>query len=423
MAMKRRTRPLPFGGGTSRGKYVRTRKSTGVETVLGQASTASTRYIGDQITDSENHDWPPPKGSNQDVGGEFTSVRRKGYKPWTIVKQNTQWDDATFVYKLDERNAYSCPIETTASGKPKWPTLPTSFTSSLNAAGATAISRCRPTESGVELSVALGELRKDGLPAVPGVQAAERKVNEVRYLPGDEYLNIQFGWAPMISDVKKLRDTVANYRDILEQYDADRGRLIRRSYTFPTETQTDTVVLSTAKSPDGGALGVTVPGSPGKLGVWSKTTTTTTRRWFKGAFVYGVPQGSTPFAEARRLGAEADRLFGVSLTPDVLWNLTPWSWATDWVFNTGDVLSTVGDYVSQGLVMRYGYMMEEVICQVVYSLSECRVNGKSVSVPDAKLTVSSKNRIRANPFGFGITWDGLSSSQTAILAALGISRR
>jgi hypothetical protein len=33
-----------------------------------------------------------------------------------------------------------------------------------------------------------------------------------------------------------------------------------------------------------------------------------------------------------------------------------------------------------------------------------------------------KRRIRANPFGFGVTYDGLDAYQMSILAALGITR-
>jgi len=38
------------------------------------------------------------------------------------------------------------------------------------------------------------------------------------------------------------------------------------------------------------------------------------------------------------------------------------------------------------------------------------------------LITETKQRVRANPFGFGITWEGLSPFQLSIAAALGISK-
>jgi hypothetical protein len=157
-------------------------------------------------------------------------------------------------------------------------------------------------------------------------------------------------------------------------------------------------------------------------GSWSKKTTTTTSRWFKGAFVYGIPTSLYDGGSVAEFGAKADRLFGLSLTPDVLWALTPWSWAIDWFTNTGDVLANISDMVSQGLVMEYGYLMETKAISVDYTLEGCTYNGAAIPTLYSNLTVVSKRRIRANPFGFGITWDGLSAAQIAIAAALGISR-
>lgn len=425
MTMETKSRTLPFGGGISTKRELRRRSSTQQWETISSSSVARPTYMGSQITSSEKHDWPPSRGSRSDVGGPFSTTRYKGsipYMPWRV---DIDWPFVQGQYdrrRVIERSRCTCPIET-VNGKPKWPTLQASSDSSLNAMGATAVSRCRPTASAAELSTALGELYRDRIPAAPGVNTWRERTLAARNA-GDEYLNIEFGWKPLVSDVTKFRDAVANSRDILQQYDADRGNLIRRSYSFPDETSHETQVLSTNKSPDfyNGAGGSVIPGYAIKGGKWSKTTTTVKRRWFSGAFVYGVPQGSTPFEKARALGAEADRLYGISFTPDVFWNLTPWSWAIDWFTNTGDVLSTVGDYISQGLVMQYGYLMEHTITKVVYSLSGAVVYNRTVEPPDAVLRVESKKRVRANPFGFGLTWDGLSSSQQAILAALGLSR-
>jgi hypothetical protein len=73
--------------------------------------------------------------------------------------------------------------------------------------------------------------------------------------------------------------------------------------------------------------------------------------------------------------------------------------------------------------MRYGYMMEHSINKVTYSYEA--IPGTYVqkpSIPDLAFVTETKLRQKANPFGFGVSWDGLSPLQLAITAALGLSR-
>nr|QDH88983.1 MAG: hypothetical protein H1Rhizo26FD1798_000003 [Leviviridae sp.] len=90
--------------------------------------------------------------------------------------------------------------------------------------------------------------------------------------------------------------------------------------------------------------------------------------------------------------------------------------------------------MSYGTVLRYGYIMEKTTITDTYSA------GKLVGLPDPSylavpgfkppypvvspivLRTTVKKRVQANPFGFGLSWDGLSSIQQAILAALAITR-
>jgi hypothetical protein len=44
------------------------------------------------------------------------------------------------------------------------------------------------------------------------------------------------------------------------------------------------------------------------------------------------------------------------------------------------------------------------------------------AVAPVTVRTTVKKRIKANPFGFGLSWDGLSTIQKTIVAALGISR-
>jgi len=431
--MKRKTRATrPSGGFSSWGKIDRRTRSTGLwGEFVPKTDTSAPAYHGSQVTDSEGHPWPP-KGGFDDVGGPFYSKSTKvskRYTPYSFrIEGNTGVSPAAFFdrYRIHLYNQYSCPIETTGSGsnrQPIWPTAQDSTQSNLNALGASAVSRCRPTAPEEDLSTALGEIFRDGLPSVVGSRTWQSRTIRARNA-GDEFLNIEFGWLPLVSDVERFGKTVTDSDRIVQQYNRDRGRLVRRSYFYPATRDQSTVVLSTSTLPDGGATMSTsaVPDlSVG--GVWSKTTTTTISRWFKGAFSYGVPLRSTNVGSSASAAEIADRLYNASpLSPDVLYNLTPWSWALDWFTNTGDVLAYLSDVMSQGLVLQYGYFMEHTVREVRYSLNGASIYGVPIRVPDATLVVETKSRSKANPFGFGITWDGLSPIQAAILAALGISR-
>jgi hypothetical protein len=116
-------------------------------------------------------------------------------------------------------------------------------------------------------------------------------------------------------------------------------------------------------------------------------------------------------------------LLGLELTPESLYNLTPWSWAIDWVSSLGSVISNLEDYQRYGLVMPYGYAMEHTVVQdTYYWVGPTSLKAGYIPTP-IRLTTEVKKRVRANPFGFGLTWSALDRTQQAILAALGLSRR
>jgi len=148
-------------------------------------------------------------------------------------------------------------------------------------------------------------------------------------------------------------------------------------------------------------------------------------RWFSGAFTYHLPSDYDSRSKMTDYASLADKVYGTSITPEVLWELAPWSWAVDWFFNAGDVVNNLSDWESAGLVMRYGYMMEHTFHKYTYIASGTGFKKELnlASVPSLTLVTETKKRVGANPFGFGVTWDGLSPFQTSVLAALGISRR
>jgi hypothetical protein len=310
-----------------------------------------------------------------------------------------------------------------------FPPDPASDRNTLNRLGSTAISRCKPTNSVADAATFLGELRKDGIPHLPGVQTWKDRTDLARKA-GSEYLNVQFGYMPLIRDMRSIAHSVRHANTVLEQYERDAGRTVRRRINLPSEVSTHETDINDSAHPFVDPYNSRLDQMIG-TGKLKFRVETRKDRWFSGAFTYHLPAGKDYRSKMIRYALEADKLFGVLPDPETLWNLAPWSWAVDWFSNTGDVLSNLSDWAIDGLVMRYGYMMERSISKYTYILEDTSgvtlLNTGEVipgiSVPDVTFVTETKKRIRANPFGFGVSWDGLSPFQTSIAAALGISRR
>lgn len=302
----------------------------------------------------------------------------------------------------------------------------------IDADGATAIAQCSPTNPTANLGTSLAETFREGFPSLPGIQSWESRVSALRKL-GSEYLNYQFGWAPLKSEIHSTVHAARFHRDIMQNYAHNEGRNIHRSFSFPDEiTRLESSVSN--QDPITGILDTTwlltsVPASE------SVTVFETTRkRWFEGCFTYGGPSKVDSFDRHLGFGREADAVFGLDLTPEVLWEVTPWSWAVDWFTNAQDVIHNVSSFASAGLVMRYGYMMEETIKSHHTEWGDGRFCRNSGSPTNPKVSLSregrgsrgelhiTRTRVPANPFGFGVSWEGLSPTQLAITAAIGITR-
>jgi hypothetical protein len=247
---------------------------------------------------------------------------------------------------------------------------------------------------------------------------------------GNEFLNYEFGWLPFISDIRKTATAINRVNSVLAQFERDSGRNVRRSYHFPTTKSKTTSIYKTGALPYCGPtqLGWVAGSFPGG-GTIIKTSETSRSTWFSGAFTYHLPSGYDSRNALDRAGLAAKLVFGAELTPQTLWEMAPWSWAIDWVTNAGDVLKNLSAWSNYGQVLRYGYVMETTIAKDTYSYLPAPTYVGTGNRPVKRMEVAdmvcysvTKSRRKANPFGFGITWDGLSPLQAAIAAALGITR-
>ncbi|DAD50114.1 maturation protein, partial [ssRNA phage Gephyllon.3_15] len=384
---------------------------------------------GRKYTTDESHPrWrsrDKPSASDGDYGGSFDSYSQSV----TVSDGSCKLAEGILVKDASDvwhQNTYFGPWLAVNPAAVKPFGFAVSTTSQLNALGTTAIARCKPTNSTANVSVMLGELWFDGLPKLFGMAQAESRTLAAK--ASSEYLNTEFGWKPLVSDIQSVAYAVANWHRILSEYERLAGRPVRRRYVFPVERTTTYQDLG----PDPGFYpnpfvwnDVSLYNSSRPFARLSKQTVHTKETWFSGAFTYHAqPIALYKQSEMMNAVSAAQHLLGLELTPETVWNLAPWSWAIDWFSNAGDVISNLSDAATDGLVMKYGYIMEKITHEETYTLvgpSPLRF-ASGVSAGTVTLRYESKRRLPATPFGFGLSWNSFSPRQLAITAALGITR-
>jgi hypothetical protein len=272
--------------------------------------------------------------------------------------------------------------------------------------GTTAIARTVPTRPVFDAAQAIGEAR-EGLPKTPLNGVLKSRTAELHRSAGNEYLNVVFGWLPLMDDLRKFCYGVKHHKKILERFHRLSEVKIKTSYDGESEQVQDQKTERFASS----GLEAFVDASAAQM--------LTKRTWFEGAYRYYAPLPSADASKLRVFEQEANKVLGTRLTPKTVWELTPWSWAADWFGTTGDVMSNLSTLGHDGLVLQYGYVMHEQILAT-------SVDYKTVGAPELSGSYTNKlimrQRFEATPYGFGFDLKSLTTRQVSILAALGLSK-
>lgn len=289
--------------------------------------------------------------------------------------------------------------------------LPPSSDQELAPYGATAIARTIPANPQAQLSTFVGELVTEGgrLPELVGRNFHKEQVDFLRG-SGSEYLNVEYGWLPLVSDLKAFAHSVKNHGKILKSFRKTYNRPVRAAFAFPSESGIRT----------GSGKVALVPSGMNAVANVQLSETATTERWFAGSFLTHVPTGDDFASKLARWDIEADKLLGVNLTPETLWNIAPWSWGVDWFSNVGDVMHNISYLGPDATTLLYGYMMEHRRVDLTGYFTWTG-GGRQYTFYGSRV-IESKKRVHANPYGFGVTDTSLSPKQLAILAAIGITR-
>lgn len=303
----------------------------------------------------------------------------------------------------------------------------------LDAFAQQAYARSAPTAVVFDAAAFLGELR-EGLPKL--TSAVLKDLSKFYKGAGSDYLNVEFGWKPFLSDLQNAAKALLGATQQLSNV----GERVHRTYGLPAVLESGVAVSDaniTLEARSSGFIPTTVRTELGwptlnvstacGAGRVEVMKTRTSRRWFEGSFTNFLPIGFDPSDYFDRL----NQLVNTKVTPATLWQLAPWSWLVDWELRIGDTIAANELVANDRLIMHYGYAMEETVYTT--DLSWTRTSQPSSTSSRRWLTYPNKGRyfiattykrrLRANPYGFRAGSTGsLSGSQLSILGALGLTR-
>jgi len=352
-----------------------------------------TYFERDLTCSDELHKGPPYRS-----GGPFFLIRQSC--PHTVV--------ATGEFKIPNYNRY---VGSFVFSKPPslygdWQSLSTPTAMTF---GATAWNKFRPTKSKASLGQFIAELRD--MPSM-----FRFRLKQFKDL-GSNYLNYRFGWRPFVKDIIDWYETACKVDNYVARIRKNNGKWHRKGGTLRNTTET-------IQYNDGNRIYPVLSSYyyPGYAPTISKTTKTVTDKiWFKSVWKYYIPSLDADPAKSVFSSRLLRRLYGMEITPSLAWELLPWSWMVDWFGNVGDLMANISAASYDNLVAKYAYIMRTRRISYNTIQDQPLTIGKSLRL-NGTFFVETKERAAASPYGFGLDWNGFSTSQLAILAALGISR-
>lgn len=240
---------------------------------------------------------------------------------------------------------------------------------------------------------------------------------------GRNFLNQQFGWAPFISDIRKTISVTRNFHLHYSQIKRDNGNWIRRSGTYQQSHSVDSFSQTNFGATDDylypcAYFPAAMFDGPYR-GTAVKRVISEEKITFSGKFRYWIPSFESDDSHLLYM-RNALQLYGLHISPSLLWEAMPWSWLIDWWSNAGDVISNLSQSLQYGLGAQYAYIMRNVRKSYKLSVTPYFKYGDNGPIY-AEGFISSKRREAAHPWGFDLEWGELSPTQIAILTALGLA--
>lgn len=246
-----------------------------------------------------------------------------------------------------------------------------------------------------------------------------------KYL-GGESLNIQFGWTPLINEFANVLRLLLTLDEMVYGSSSFRRK---RGVQGPVVNQTAS--FSRPLAPIGRPWGFNPTGNQYSDGsrhatlTGVETVTTTENYRFSGKFK-GIAVPTRAAGKYYQRAQETLHNIGVG-DPEVLWDITSWSWLVDYFATLGKSIANAYTYSPQTgrAAQLYAYWTTKVVETTSLSVTSVTVpsNVVGLSGVDGNFAVAtSMIRERVTPFGFGTRFGSLSAQQWGILISLGLAR-
>jgi hypothetical protein len=218
------------------------------------------------------------------------------------------------------------------------------------------------------------------------------------------YLSWNFGWAPLVDDLKKLLafQTAVEKRK-KDLHKLSQGGLHRRTTVFTGKNTTQ--------------VSRYVPAVYGPSPLVNVAITTTTTKW---ASVVYRPTTATPKLDDSNIDRIAnDLVFGKNLSFSTVWQLMPWTWLEDWFTSFGDFLAASRNAIGT---------VPTDICVMTHD--NARITGiYPVDIGDLKVEIIPSNGVEHKTRRVGFTGPSielrfpfLGGEQLSTLSSLAIQR-
>jgi len=240
----------------------------------------------------------------------------------------------------------------------------------------------------------------------------------------DNFLNHQFGWVPFLSDIRKLYRTHQNAEAIKRQLTRNNDRWTTRKVVLDTSTDTNIWGYGNGMSVEPAGYYIGTLFDTGASPTWELKEEIRSVVSAVGSYKYYRPEFDKDLPDYNSAWSSMQRdltMYGARISPSNVYRATPWTWLVDWFSDFGDNIDTMTDIIQDSVAARYLFVMKHSQREQVFTQTLPFSSGH-VSL---KWSATMEGKIRkqaATPYGFGLSWNLLSPTQIAILAALKIMR-
>lgn len=311
-----------------------------------------------------------------------------------------------------------------------------------NGIASRAISAMNPIKSHASVLTTLLELAKGDVPGIlknlrthyDGImdlkQVTAKGSLDAANTIGGTPLETVFGWVPIAQDIKAAIQVLTTLDSLLFPPDNTRRKfntVVHERYgTYAGSAQLQNGSLMT---PIGGLSDIGLNSKTSSYISYAGTAPTvyTARETIDVRVTARFNTSLVPSAQSNGYLDKLHVLLGLDLTPQVIWDLLPWSWLVDWFANIGSVVENLGNIHMSNVILNYAYA---TFRREAVSGAWCRPVLSTGSTGYVSLTgnfiteykMSQKVRLKASPYGFGTALSSLTGPQWAILTALGLAR-